>query len=182
MGLPATTVVVSGVNDTQAGAVGAGGLSGEHAVVSLGSTTVLTTHHRSKRTDVRHAVLTVPGPVPDRYLLMAENGLSGGVIDRIAHGLLGLEGAAALSTLAAEAPTGSNGLLFLPWIAGTMAPAEDGRMRGGVLNMSVDTTRAELARAVLEGLALNLRWMRDPVQKLVKRQFSHYTCYGGGAQ
>jgi len=106
----------------QAGAVGAGGLSGQHAVLSLGSTTVLTTHHRSKRTEVRHAVLTVPSPVPDRYLLMAENGVSGGVIDRIAHGLLGLEGAAALSTLAAEAPTGGSGRLFLPWIAGTHGP------------------------------------------------------------
>jgi len=43
-------------------------------------------------------------------------------------------------------------------------------------------TRSHMARAVLEGIALNLRWSRDPMQKFCGREFSHYLFYGGGAQ
>ena len=38
-------------------------------------------------------------------------------------------------------PPGSNGVLFLPWLTGSMSPAEDGKVRGGFLNMSIGTTR-----------------------------------------
>jgi xylulokinase len=39
-----------------------------------------------------------------------------------------------------------------------------------------------MARAVLEGVAMNLRWMRKPVEKFAKRSFSHFVFYGGGAE
>jgi xylulokinase len=55
-------------------------------------------------------------------------------------------------------------------------------MRGGFLNLSLTTTRAHMARAVLEGVALNLRWLRGPVEKFVKHPFSHFVYYGGGAE
>jgi xylulokinase len=72
-------------------------------------------------------------------------------------------------------------VLFLPWLGGSMAPCADGRMRGGFLNVGLATTQAQLARAVLEGVALNLRWLRRPVEKFAKRRFSHFVVYGGGA-
>jgi xylulokinase len=53
-------------------------------------------------------------------------------------------------------------------------------VRGGFLNLGLATTRAELARAVLEGIALNLRWLRDPVERFAGRRFSHFVLYGGG--
>ena len=192
LGLSPSTPVVTGVNDTQAGAVGAGGFTGEHAVISVGSTCVLTTHMATKHTDVRHAILSVPSPVPDTYFVMAENGLAGGALE---HFLLNVvyrgdgfgeapstDPFERLDRVAGGVPPGSGGLLFLPWIGGAMAPAEDGRMRGGFLNLSRTTTRADMARAVLEGTALNLRWLRRPVERLVKRSFTHFSCYGGGAQ
>jgi xylulokinase len=195
LGLPAGVPVISGATDTQAGAIGAGGHTGGHAVVCLGSTCVLTTHHSAKRTDIRHALVTLPSPVPGTYLVMAENGMAGEVVHRFLHNLVypgdafsptdrpsSAQALHRLAEVAAGVPPGSHGVLFLPWISGSMAPSEDGRMRGGFLNVGATTTRADLARAVLEGLALNLRWMRDPVQHMVKRTFTHYVFYGGGAQ
>ena len=43
-----------------------------------------------------------------------------------------------------------------------------------------DRTRAELARAVLEGVALNLRQLWKPVEKFAGRELSHVVLYGGG--
>lgn len=192
LGLSPTTEVVTGVNDTQAGAIGAGGFIGEHAVISIGSTCVLTTHMTAKHTDVRHAILSVPSPVPDTYFVMAENGLAGAALEHflrnVVHRSDGFGDAPPadpferLDAVAGGVPPGSGGLLFLPWIGGAMAPAEDGRMRGGFLNLSRTTTRADMTRAVLEGIALNLRWLRRPVERMVKRSFTHFLCYGGGAQ
>lgn len=40
------------------------------------------THVGDRRTDVRHAILSMPGPVPGKYFVMAENGASGGTLEQ----------------------------------------------------------------------------------------------------
>jgi xylulokinase len=72
--------------------------------------------------------------------------------------------------------------MYLPWLQGSIAPKADGRMRGGFLNIGVDTDRADLARAVLEGVALNLGHLWKPVEKFAGREDSHVVLYGGGAK
>jgi xylulokinase len=192
LGLSPSTKVVTGLNDTQAGGIGAGAFAGTHAAVSVGSTSVMITHVDFKRTDVRNAILSMPSPVPDTYFVMAENGMAGAALERfltnIVYGSDHFSEAAvhdryeALQRVAGAIPAGSDGLMFLPWLGGAMAPSEDGQMRGGFLNISTSTTRGDMARAVLEGVSQNLRWVRAPVEKFAKRTFTHYSLYGGGAR
>ena len=192
LGLSPSTRVVTALNDTQAGGVGAGAFAGTHAAVSVGSTSVMITHVDFKRTDVFNSIVSMPSPVPDTYFVMAENGMAGAALERfltnIVYGSDHFSDAAAhdryeaLQRVAGEVPPGSDGLMFLPWLAGSMAPSEDGQMRGGFLNISTRTTRGDMARAVLEGVSQNLRWVRGPVEKFAKRTFSHYSIYGGGAR
>ena len=47
--------------------------------------------------------------------------------------------------------------------------------------MSLDTTREDLARAVLEGVAFNFRWLRAPVERFLGRRLAHLVFFGGGA-
>jgi xylulokinase len=192
LGLSASTKVVTGLNDTQAGGIGAGAFAGSHAAVSVGSTSVMITHVDFKRTDVRNAILSMPSPVPGTYFVMAENGMAGAALERfltnIVYGSDHFSEAAthdryeALQRVAGAIPAGSDGLMFLPWLGGAMAPSEDGQMRGGFLNISTSTTRGDMARAVLEGVSQNLRWVRGPVEKFTGRTFTHYSLYGGGAR
>ena len=187
IGVTPDTPVITGLNDTQAGALGTAAFRGTHAAISLGSTSVMVTHALRRRTDVRHAILSMPSPVPDACLVMAENGSGVGGLDHLLSELCsnGAEGTedryARLEELVAAAPPGSGGVLYLPWMGGSMAPCADGRMRGGFLNVGLSTTRADLVRAVLEGIALNLRWLRAPVERFARRRFSHFVLYGGGA-
>ncbi|MGW8251717.1 MAG: FGGY-family carbohydrate kinase, partial [Anaerolineales bacterium] len=83
---------------------------------------------------------------------------------------------------AASADAGGGGLLFLPWLNGIIAPQADGDARGGFLNLSYHTTRPQMARAVLEGIACSWRWMVEAVQKFNGRCFDSLRLAGGGAQ
>jgi xylulokinase len=83
--------------------------------------------------------------------------------------------------LAATAPAGSGGVLFTPWIAGERSPVDDRRARGGWHNLSVTSTRAELVRAVLEGVAYNSRWLHVAVERFAGRRLDGLRLFGGGA-
>ena len=48
--------------------------------------------------------------------------------------------------------------------------------------MSLATSRADLVRAVLEGVAYNDRWLHDAVEKFAKRRLDNIRIIGGGAQ
>jgi len=192
LGLSPATRVIAGLNDTQAGGMGTAAFGGSHAAISVGSTSVMITHVDAKRTDARHAILSMPSPVPDTYFVMAENGTGGGALEHFLENLIYARDPfgelsvqnrfALLEQAVAETSPGSGGVLFLPWMGGSIAPAVDARMRGGFLNLGLSTTRSHMARAVLEGVAMNLRWLKKPVEKFAGRTFSHFLYYGGGAE
>ncbi len=182
LGVAPTAVVVSGLIDTQAGAAAGGGFSGGQGVISLGTTSVITARVPRKRTSVRHTMLTMPSPVPHTPLLMAETGLAGAVVTR-ALDWLGLgDDPSALDALAARCGPGAGGVLFMPWLGGSLTPRESSVVRGGWLNLDAATDPAQLARAVLEGVALTMRWARDPAEKICGRRLDHYVVHGGGAR
>ena len=59
--------------------------------------------------------------------------------------------------MAASVPVGSHGVLFTPWLNGERSPVDDHTIRGGFHNLSLSSTRADMVRAVFEGVALNSR-------------------------
>jgi xylulokinase len=79
-------------------------------------------------------------------------------------------------------PAGAGGALFLPWLAGAQFPDDDPTMRGGFLDLSLQTTREHLVRAVVEGVSLNLCAMIEPVERFAGETFAEIAFSGGGAQ
>ncbi len=67
----------------------------------------------------------------------------------------------ALSLAAASVPPGANGLLFLPYLLGERSPYWNPLARGAFVGLTMAHGRPEMARAVLEGVALNLRLILD---------------------
>jgi xylulokinase len=57
----------------------------------------------------------------------------------------------------ADVPSGSEGLLFLPYLTGERTPHPDPLARGAFVGLTVRHTQAHLTRAVLEGVAFGLR-------------------------
>jgi xylulokinase len=62
-----------------------------------------------------------------------------------------------LDSAAAQVPPGAGGVIFLPYLMGERSPYWDPQARAAWLGMAMPTGKGELARAVLEGVALNLR-------------------------
>ena len=57
---------------------------------------------------------------------------------------------------AAKIEAGSNGLLFYPYLLGERAPLWSSTVRGGFTGLDIQHTRAHFARAVMEGILMNL--------------------------
>jgi xylulokinase len=191
LGLAADTVVFPALNDTQAGGIGASAFAGDHAGVSIGTTGVCITHVDFKKTDVLNSLASMPSPFPGRNFVMAEAGIGGGAVKYFLENLVFARDGfgdhdleqkfSALERAIEPIEPGSEGVLFLPWLTGSITPAEDGNVRGGFLNISLRTTREHLAKAVLEGVAFNQRWVQERVARFAKRDISRIKFYGGGA-
>src|SRR5262249_5852554 len=87
-----------------------------------------------------------------------------------------------LDAIAAAVPAGSHGVIFTPWLNGERTPVDDHTLRAGWHNLSLATTRAELVRAVLEGVAYSSLWLLATVEKFVGLPFPWLHYIGGGAQ
>jgi xylulokinase len=83
--------------------------------------------------------------------------------------------------LAATAPPGANGLLFVPSLAGGTMLEGGPTTRGGFLGLDLSHTRADLARATLEGIAFGLRLALDRLRALTPVGHE-MIAVGGGAQ
>jgi len=79
-------------------------------------------------------------------------------------------------------PPGSDYLIFTPWMYGERAPIDDCYVRSSFLNLSADHTRENLLRAVYEGVAYNIRWIVEIVEKEFKFPLPHLRVIGGGAK
>jgi xylulokinase len=192
LGLPAGVAVRVGMNDSHAGAFASGAFVPGRGGLAIGTTAVLLDTVDDKRTDLESEMVSMPSPVPGRYLAWAENGIAGKAVEHVltnvlcATDALGGNGAgdpfAALDAAIDSVPPGSGGVLFLPWLAGSLAPSASAKMRGAFLNLSLDTTRLDTVRAMIEGTAHNLRWLLPSLERFTGRRVDDVAFFGGAAR
>jgi len=86
-----------------------------------------------------------------------------------------------MNDVAETAPVGANGLLFLPYLLGERSPRWNPRARGAFLGLTIRHTRADVIRAVLEGVTINLRVILDAF-RAQGAQIEAMRLIGGGAR
>jgi len=86
---------------------------------------------------------------------------NGGSVTEWALAAFGVDDEQVLADLVGSTAPGARGLLFLPYLRGERAPVWDAAVRGAFVNLDQSHGTAELVRACLEGVALNLRQIRD---------------------
>lgn len=192
LGLYPGTIVVTGTTDNSAAPIGSGAVADYDAVAMMGTSGFLTFHVPEKKSDLTHLISTIPSAIRDRYLFWSDLGNTGKVLDsflgnlvytkdEFEPGTITSDMYDRLNQVAEQVPAGSDGVIFLPWFTGSLSPQADQYMRGGFLNLSHRTTRAHMTRAVLEGVALNWKWLREPAEKLFGHKFEYWRFAGGGA-
>jgi sugar (pentulose or hexulose) kinase len=154
LGLPAGTPVVLAPYDIAATAIGAGAIAPGDACAILGTTLCTEVVVDRVDTDGPPSGFTIALGTGD-LRLRAHPTLAGTEVLQWAARLLDLDGPAEIPALAQRAAPGAGGLIVLPYLspAGERAPFLAPEARGTVLGLTVEHSREDVARAVLEALS-----------------------------
>lgn len=178
-GLAAGTPVVIGGGDGACAGVGAGVIEPGEAYCYIGSSAWISVSSVQPIRDPQQRTFTFHHLHPQRYAPMGTMQAAGGARDW-AWSLLHQD-LHQLDAAAAQVPAGAGGLLFLPYLLGERSPHWNPLARGAFVGLAMPHSQAELARAVLEGVALNLRLILDSLREQV-RGIQAMRLIGGGSQ
>ena len=192
LGLRPDVQVVMGSPDIHAAALGSGAIRDFEGHIYIGTSSWIVAHVPFKKTDIMHAVASIPSSIPGRYIIVNEQETAGGVLTYLKNNILYhqdelLKEEAVpdvykiFDRIAAKVPAGSNKVIFTPWLNGERTPVEDNSVRAGLFNLSLENTREDIIRAFLEGVAFNQKWLLKYVEKFVGRRMNPLHIVGGGA-
>ena len=153
-GIPEGTPVVAGTVDAYAEAFSVGARSPGDLMLMYGSTMFCVQVLDGYHTDP--ALWTTAGVEPDSLAFAAGTSTAGS----LTTWLQTVTGGASFDDLMAEAletPPGSDGLLFLPYLAGERTPVFDPDARGVLAGLTLRHGRGHLFRAAYEGISFGIR-------------------------
>jgi xylulokinase len=179
LGIP-RVVVAGGGGDNAASAVGLGVIRPGQAFLSLGSSGVLFVVTERFRPNPERAAHAFCHCLPGRWHQMSVTLSAASTLDWIGH----IEGSSDLPRLVAAAE--ARGLtrhapLFLPYLTGERTPYNDPHARGVFFGLRPETTAAELAGAVLEGVAFAFADGLDVLHE-TNSDLGEISVTGGGAR
>jgi len=160
--LPAGIAVAVGGADAPAAALGLGlgrtADAHDTVLISLGTGGQVLAPLNEPRVDPEGRLHGLAHVVPEQWCVMAAILSAAASLDWIVKTLRPDDpnGVRELLGLAAKAPAGSDGLIFLPYLRGERTPHFDPHARGAMVGLNVTHGPAELTRAVLEGVAYAL--------------------------
>jgi xylulokinase len=191
LGLTAGVPVVGGGGDQAAGAVGNGIVEPGAISATMGTSGVVFAHSEQVQIDPQGRVHTFCHAVRGKWHVMGVMLAAGGSLqwyrnhlggaETIVAQALGVDPYEIISNEAANAPLGSEGLFFLPYLTGERTPHCDPFARGSWVGLSLRHGRGHLARAVMEGATFA---MRDCLRIIKDMQIpvSEIRLSGGGAR
>ncbi|MEI9812455.1 MAG: xylulokinase [Acidobacteriota bacterium] len=180
-GLAAGTPVVGGAGDQAASAVGNGIVESGIVSCTLGTSGVVFAHMDEVAYDPQGRVHTFCHAVPGKWHVMGVTQGAGLSLQWLRNQLLPGVDYDAMTAEAATAPAGSQGLFWLPYLMGERTPHLDAKARGGWIGLTASHRRADLIRAVIEGVSFSQKDALEIIEALGARADS-VRASGGGAR
>lgn len=179
-GLLAGTPVVMGAGDGSAATIGAGCVQEGQAYLCLGSSSWLMATSDRFLFDPQMRTQTEPHVVPGKFAYggtMQTGGLS---YEWAKDNLTSAEFSYRdLEILLQQSQPGAKGCMFLPYLMGERCPWWDPHANGSFLGLRLNTSKADMLRAVLEGVAMNLNVIWNVVKQSIRPDVM-YVIGGGG--
>ena len=180
-GLAAGTPVVGGGGDQASSAVGNGIVEAGIVSCTLGTSGVVFAHMEDVAYDPAGRVHTFCHAVRGKWHVMGVTQGAGLSLQWFRNQLAPGAAYDALTAEAAGSPAGSQGLFWLPYLMGERTPHLDALARGGWIGLTNKHKRADLIRAVIEGVSYSQRDCLDIIEGLGVTVNS-VRASGGGAQ
>jgi xylulokinase len=162
-GLQPGTPVVAGGEDTPAAALSVGVSRPGDAFLSMGTAAILGVCYQSSGSLGEPRLLTYPHVLPGLTISSGSMSSAGASVEWLlgefgqSYSETEGDGYAGLNRAVEESQPGAGGVLFLPYLSGELHPILDPNARGVFFGLSARSTRADMARAVVEGSAMAIR-------------------------
>lgn len=184
IGLPGPVPLVAGLGDGQAAGLGAGVVEPDTAYLNLGTSMVLGTPSRQYLTGRAFRTLaTAPaGTFVLETVLNAAAYLADWFRRELGDPALGSAPDPVLERAAAGVPPGAQGLLAVPYWNAAQTPYWDPHARGVLLGLAGTHTRAHVYRALLEGVAFELRLHLEGLEAATGTAIREIRAMGGGVR
>ncbi len=174
LNLPAGIPVVAGGGDAVMQTVGSGAVTSDVALIVIGTGGNVTVSLPRPIENPGSTLQLFCHVTPGQWVAMGVTLSAGASLKWYRDTLGGLEALLArelhrdvytlLSQEAAQAPAGSNGLLFLPYLQGERCPHVDVDARGVFVGMGLATGKAEIVRSIMEGVTYSLRDVLEVIE------------------
>jgi len=180
-GLSAATKVFAGGADNACGAVGAGILSEDAAMCSIGTSGVILAYENDKNRDFAGKVHFFNHAEKDAYYAMGVTLSAGHSLGWFRDTFAAGASFGELLQGVGDVPVGSKGLLYTPYLVGERTPHADAVIRGSFIGMDASHIRTDFARAVMEGITFSLNESIDLFRNAGK-SVGRIVSIGGGAK
>lgn len=188
-GLSPGTAVVGGAGDNAAAAIATGVVKEGKAFTTIGTSGVVFAHSDAVTIDAGGRVHTFCSAVPGAWTVMSCT-LAAGLSLRWFRDICcekeieeaqkqGIDPYELMTALAEKSPVGANRLLFLPYLMGERSPILDEKARGAFIGLSAMHSKADLIRAVMEGVAYSQRACLDVLREMGVVTGDMMACGGG---
>ena len=155
-GLSPDVLFVTGTNDQYAGALGAGNCRPGILSETTGTCLALVTLTEHLPDPVPPGLLGGRFPIKQYQFVLAYSKTAGVVLDWFRRELCCGQSFDELNAMAARVPIGSRGLTVVPHFDGMISPKPDDSVRGMFCYLTIQHTRADMFRAILESLTFSL--------------------------
>lgn len=172
-GLSEQTLVVEGVGDGRAPAIGAGIQAPGEGCIYLSSASWISQVTDRKKIDTSHAITKCSYLKPDIYVnggtilsgrLCADWYLETFFSDQLPSDKK--DWSKFMSERLSRTPVGSKGLLFMPYLRGEWAPLYNNFAKGGFIGITSQHTRYDFYRSILEGVSFQLALVKNSIERL----------------
>jgi xylulokinase len=190
LGLPESVKVVAGGVDNACMALGARGIKEGRVYTSLGSSAwiAVTASKPILNSTKRPYVFThcIPGMFTSATCIFAAGSSLNWVRDNICKDMIdkaekdGLDVYTFINEAGEASPIGAKGLLFNPSLAGGSGLDKSPKIRGGFIGLDLAHSQADMIRATMEGIAMNLRMALDVLQDYTEISHQMLIVGGGG--
>lgn len=154
--LNANTVVVAGAGDNAAAAIGTGTVTDGKCNISLGTSGTVFISSDEFTVDGNNALHSFCHASGEYHLMACI--LSAASCNKwFCEGILKTEDYAVEQNGITDNDLGKNDVFFLPYLMGERSPINDTDARGVFVGLCMNTTRADMVQAVLEGVAFAIR-------------------------
>ena len=180
-GLAEGTLVVEGGSDQCMQSIGNAVIDEGVLASNIGTSSLISTPTLKCVYDPGLRTNTFAHVLPGQCCVVAAHLNGGSILKWLTRKVIGIEDYDEINRMVASRGPCSNGLLFLPYLAGERTPHMDPKARGVFFGLNLDHDRADMARAVMEGVVFGMKEGLN-VQREMGISCKRIVAAGGGAR